>query len=117
MEAIKFEEINLNVIQITKIKNIINEKHSYTNYVDFKDACVISEKIAEMVVNNIDSVFTNNNTYYFIKVDKTFSVKSSAKSNEIFFRANTLELRNGCELKVTSVKPVLLNKQQIKNRA
>ena len=114
METLKFEEINLNNIQITAIKNLINSQKS--DYVDFKDACVLSSKIALMVVNNINKVFTNNNTYYFIKLDKTFAVNNGAKTNEIFFRPSTLELANGCELKVVSVKPVLLNRLQIKNR-
>ena len=114
-KELNFEEVNLNVIQVLKIK-IMLDAFKYCSSIDFKDACVISNKIAALIVNNVDAVFTNNNTFYFIKFDKTFLVSNGAKSNEIFFRANTLELVNGCELKVTSVKPVLKNKLQIKNK-
>ena len=115
MNPVKFQEVALNTIQFTKIKNLLNEYNS--DFVQFQDTCSIANKIAAMIVNNLTEVFINDNTYYFIKLDKTFSVRNSAKSNILFFRPKNLVLVYGCKLKVISVDPIFLNKQQIINQS
>ncbi len=114
MNSVKFQEVNLNPIQSLKITNLLKEHSPY--FIDFQNTCSIAVIIASMIVNNISDVFVNDNTYYFIKLDKTFGVRNGAKSNILFFRPKNLELIYGCKLKVMSVEPILLNKMQIINK-
>lgn len=110
--AVKFQELELNVIQAAMIANLM-QQHQHTQHITYQDTCKIANRISEMVVKNIAKVFQNDNTFFFVKFEKSFGLKGGSKSNELFFTADKLELANNCELRVLTVKAVLWNRRQL----